>query len=106
MKRPVLLLAIVFLLIAGMACHKKEPIPVANFTLHNSDELSVPDTVTFKNLSENSPTCEWDFGDKQTSTEMNPVHIYTLPGTYDIMLKAYSESREQWAIKDQKIELK
>ncbi len=106
MKKPFLLL-IGCILVAGMSCHKNEPIPVADFNIyHSSQALSVPDTVTFKNLSQNAPTFEWDFGDHNTSTEANPVHIYTVPGTYDIVLKAYSNSRLQWAIKDQKILLK
>jgi PKD repeat protein len=106
MMRSFGLFAIVFVFMAGVGCHKNEPIPVANFSITSSNDSSVPDTVTFHNLSQNSPTCEWDFGDKQTSTETNPVHIYTVPGTYDIILKAYSESRQQWAFKDQKIKLK
>ena len=28
----------------------------------------------------------WDFGDGQTSTEQNPTHLYTTPGTYTVAL--------------------
>ncbi len=28
----------------------------------------------------------WDFGDSETSTETNPIHIYNDTGTYDVML--------------------
>ena len=100
------LVAIVFVVIAGMSCHKKEPIPVSNFSFTSSNDSIVPDTVTFHNMSENAPSCEWDFGDQQKSTEINPVHIYRSTGDFDIMLKAYSESRQQWAISDQKIVIK
>lgn len=107
MKKPLLLLAIGCSLMAGMGCHKNEPIPVANFALyHSSHDTVAPDTVTFKNLSQNAPTFEWDFGDKKSSTETNPVHIYTVPGNYDVVLKAFSNSRQQWAIRDQTIKLK
>ena len=30
---------------------------------------------------------KWDFGDGTTSTETNPYHVYSLPGTYTIKLK-------------------
>src|SRR5690606_34295681 len=30
---------------------------------------------------------EWDFGDGSTSNEQSPVHKYTLPGTYTVVLK-------------------
>jgi PKD repeat protein len=30
----------------------------------------------------------WDFGDGGTSTEFEPTHVYTAPGTYDVTLEA------------------
>ncbi len=30
---------------------------------------------------------KWDFGDGTTSTETNPYHVYSLPGTYTVKLK-------------------
>ena len=35
---------------------------------------------------EDAPTYAWDFGDGGTSTEMNPTHTYTEPGTYEATL--------------------
>jgi glucose/arabinose dehydrogenase/PKD repeat protein/type 1 glutamine amidotransferase len=32
--------------------------------------------------ADDPPTYEWDFGDGETSTEVNPVHTYTEAGTY------------------------
>lgn len=40
----------------------------------------------FTNLSQNADSYEWDFGDGTTSTEVNPVHEYSQPGTYDVSL--------------------
>jgi LPXTG-motif cell wall-anchored protein len=34
----------------------------------------------------------WDFGDGTTSSEQNPVHIYTEPGVYTVRLKVYDDS--------------
>jgi PKD repeat protein len=46
-------------------------------------------SVTFTDLSTNSPTdWFWQFGDGYNSTEQNPTHIYTYPGTFDVSLVA------------------
>ena len=103
MKKSFLLLASVFLLFAGSGCYKKAAIPVADFSYHGSNDSIVPDTMTFRNLSENASTYEWDFGDSHSSTESDPVHIYTAAGSYTVVLKSYSEKGEQWASKNRKI---
>ena len=42
----------------------------------------VPLTVHFTDTSCGAPESRvWDFGDGTTSTEQNPVHIYTQPGS-------------------------
>ncbi len=47
----------------------------------------IPDQqVFFKNLSENAVSYLWDFGDGETSTEMEPRHQYSNEGFYDITL--------------------
>jgi PKD repeat protein len=106
MKRQFLVLASVFFLFAGWGCYKKVPIPVADFSVHSSNDTIVPDTLTFKNLSQNASTYEWDFGDSHSSTEVNPVHIYIVAGSFTVVLKAYSDSREQWATKSRIISIK
>ncbi|MDR9817470.1 MAG: PKD domain-containing protein [Candidatus Methanoculleus thermohydrogenotrophicum] len=60
--------------------------PIANF-IANVTSGAVPLAVQFTDTSENGPTTwEWDFGDGATSTEKNPVHTYTEPGTYTVTL--------------------
>ncbi|MDW8392970.1 MAG: PKD domain-containing protein [Chitinophagales bacterium] len=44
-----------------------------------------PFTVTFINQSEQGDTYLWDFGDGETSTEVNPTHTYG-PGVYTVSL--------------------
>ncbi|HMS99511.1 MAG TPA: PKD domain-containing protein [Saprospiraceae bacterium] len=59
------------------------PVPDANFTYDiNGNE------VTFTNTSQAGPNANytWDFGDGNTSNEENPVHIYTLDGSYTVLL--------------------
>lgn len=43
-------------------------------------------TVQFEDLSSGADRYSWNFGDGQTSTEVNPVHTYAQPGVYDVTL--------------------
>lgn len=53
----------------------------------NVTQSCAPDSVYFFNLSANSASCIWDFGDgSPTSTVCNPVHTYTSPGVYTVIL--------------------
>jgi len=47
--------------------------------------------LMLKNLSTNAQSFVWDFGDGITSTNFEPIHIYTLEGTYLLKLKAFSD---------------
>lgn len=52
-----------------------------------------PLTVTFKDLSANSPLYwSWDFGNGQTSALQNPATTYSSPGTYTVTLIARNRS--------------
>lgn len=51
-------------------------------------DLAVNGDVTFTNNSAGASTYLWDFGDGNTSTDANPVHTYTTPGTYLVTLEA------------------
>ncbi|GHT51388.1 hypothetical protein FACS189440_20340 [Bacteroidia bacterium] len=42
--------------------------------------------VTFTNTSKYADKYEWDFGDGNTSTQVNPVHAYAEPGAYQVKL--------------------
>ena len=49
----------------------------------------MPLTVQFTDLSTSDGEIRlwlWDFGDGNTSTEQNPIHIYERPGTYTVSL--------------------
>ncbi|MFN0214799.1 MAG: PKD domain-containing protein [Saprospiraceae bacterium] len=62
-------------------------VPVANYnqTVNGS-------TVTFTNTTiGNATSYLWNFGDGNTSTEVNPIHTYANAGTYDVVLTATND---------------
>ncbi len=61
--------------------------PTASFTMDNNEGCS-PLTVNFFNTSSNAYKYVWDFGDGNTSTEVNPEHIFTQGQNYMVKLKA------------------
>jgi len=49
----------------------------------------VPLAVQFSDQTPGTPSAwDWAFGDGGSSTEANPLHIYTVPGRYDVTLDA------------------
>jgi len=72
---------------------QKPVLPVANFKMSTSNG-SAPLSVQFTDLSENAVSWSWDFeSDKNVdSTEKDPVHEYTSPGTYIVNLIVGNEN--------------
>ena len=63
------------------------PPPVAAFTASpTSGVVLLP--VAFSNASTGATNYSWDFGDGNTSTDINPVDVYTNVGTYSVTLTA------------------
>ena len=46
--------------------------------------------AVFKNTSLAGQTWLWDFGDFTTSTAFEPTHLYTVAGTYNVVLTAFN----------------
>ncbi|MFZ4056806.1 MAG: PKD domain-containing protein, partial [Ferruginibacter sp.] len=57
-------------------------VPIANFSYQRNcnDKLK----VIFKDLSIGADIWNWDFGDGQTSTQQDPIHVYANPGLYTV----------------------
>lgn len=74
--------------IAGATVNTANAPPIANFEADvttGCDNL----TVNFTDLTNNMPTnWAWTFGDGGSSTNQNPTHTYTTPGTYTVTLEA------------------
>jgi YVTN family beta-propeller protein len=62
-------------------------LPVANLS-SNITSGYAPQSVQFTDLSKNSTAWNWDFGDGNNSTEQNPVHTYSIAGSYNVTLDA------------------
>ncbi|NHF59524.1 hypothetical protein FK220_009240 [Flavobacteriaceae bacterium TP-CH-4] len=60
------------------------PKVVAGFTFTQNGDTG---TVTFINISEEASSYKWDFGDGDTSTEINPVKTFA-SGTFTVKLEA------------------
>ena len=77
-------LSFLFIIIFESCTNKKvEPItPIANFTF----QLGKNGEVKFINTSQNAGSFHWEFGDSESSTEMNPIHIYKSEKTYKVKL--------------------
>ena len=63
--------------------------PVADFIADTIAASCPPLLVNFENRSQNANTYEWNFGDNSGSSNLeHPPHVYTIPGSYGVMLIA------------------
>ena len=67
--------------------------PIADFKIDRAT-AAVGETITFTNTSQNAATYQWNFGDGNTSTEINATHKYSGVGTYTVSLTAFNNALE------------
>ncbi|NVK64357.1 MAG: gliding motility-associated C-terminal domain-containing protein [Flavobacteriales bacterium] len=70
----------------NMAAFKFELSTIEAVISNPTPIVCLPDPVIFNNNSSNGNAFFWDFGDNTTSTDVNPVHFYSGPGTYNVTL--------------------
>ncbi len=64
-------------------------IPVANFTIANSNQCLTSNSFSFSNTSTGTtPTYTWYFGDGASMASNNATHTYTAAGPYTVTLTA------------------
>ncbi|MHA4894988.1 PKD domain-containing protein [Pedobacter sp. PWIIR3] len=63
--------------------------PLANYDIVKGDDAF---TFQFKNTSKDYARLEWRFGDDSLSTSVNPSHVYSTTGKYQVDLKAFSST--------------
>jgi len=64
-----------------------------NFCLGDNTNFSIDSTAEIESV-------EWDFGDGETSDELEPVHIYDSEGTYHVTATIVQDGEEQIVEKD------
>lgn len=80
-------LLLITLMILGSCSSDKEKIIYIGFAVPDGP-LYAPYEIHLINYTQNATSFLWDFGDQSTSTEFEPVHLYTQPGNYAITLTA------------------
>lgn len=83
------LLALLLVGTAIISCKKDKLETIAGFSF----KVDAADykKVVFTNASQNYDSVSWDFGDGNTSTEINPEHIYATTGAYTVKLSVTGE---------------
>ena len=76
----------VLILASLNSCEEEPQLPVPDFSFNNN--VTAPAVIEFKNESLFSEKYVWDFGDGTASDEESPSHIYYVPGSYTVTLKA------------------
>jgi gliding motility-associated-like protein len=67
------------------------PLPTANFTW--SPNPPTENTITqFTNLSVGATRYLWNFGDGETSTDVNPSHLFNKTDTFAVSLIAFNDA--------------
>jgi PKD repeat protein len=104
----------IFLLLVSGGCKKNEPFPVAAFAYSGSNQFKAPCTVQFTNQSAQAFSFDWWFGTDSSlaginpagSVKKDPVFTYNKPGKFTVTLRAYTDSRKEWATLNQVITIK
>lgn len=86
MKKSILYL-FVMVAIAVSSCSKGENTPFGEPSFEvSSSQLFLGQEVSFTNESQFANFYSWDFGDGSTSDQKDPVHMYSTPGEYKVIL--------------------
>ncbi len=76
----------------NLACFKFELSTIEAIAAQPAPLICIPQSVFFDNNSQNANSFFWDFGDGNTSNAYEPIHAYTTPGTYDVLLVAFDST--------------
>jgi PKD repeat protein len=81
------LFSALFLVFSGLAYGQS---PVAGFTVA-SNQGCAPFSVNFTNTSTGAQSYQWNFGNGNFSTLVNPQNVFIAPGTYTVTLTATAQ---------------
>lgn len=65
--------------------------PLPSFTISSLNGCA-PHSAVFTNTASGAINYEWHFGDGNSSTTSNPVHVFDNPGTYTVSLFAFDST--------------
>jgi cyclophilin family peptidyl-prolyl cis-trans isomerase len=68
--------------------------PFADFQ-YEPKEYQVPTNVSFKNTSKNATNYQWQFGDSDTTSQVDPTHRFLRSGRYKIQLTAIKGNKKK-----------
>jgi len=66
------------------------PPPIVSFTANTTTSCQLPDSVSFTNTTTAGGIYIWHFGDGDTSTAVNPSHLYLTAGSFTVKLVTIS----------------
>ncbi|MFM7644390.1 MAG: T9SS type B sorting domain-containing protein [Sphingomonadales bacterium] len=76
----------------NLACFKFELSTIEAIAAQPAPLICIPQSVFFDNNSLNANAFFWDFGDGNTSSVYEPIHAYTTPGIYTVLLVAFDST--------------
>jgi PKD repeat protein len=88
---------VLFIAFVTVISCKRIPVPEFDYTPFDNPETG--DTIQFLNVSVNADSYDWDYGDGSTSIEINPSHIYSEAGIFEVKLTAYNDHGDDAIVK-------
>ncbi len=79
-------------------------VTVSDFDVSFTESIDML-AVDFMNTSESSTVISWDFGDGNTSTMENPMHVYAAPGNYTVTLTVETPCGVQTFVRNVLVEM-
>ncbi|MCS4435623.1 gliding motility-associated C-terminal domain-containing protein [Aquiflexum gelatinilyticum] len=80
----------IFVDYSNIAAKDRLGFDVKKLQLNTEDEILVDDQLKFESkISEEFIAWEWSFGDGTVSLEKDPIHVFKMPGEFEVVLKAY-----------------
>jgi PKD repeat protein len=61
--------------------------------------------VAFESLARNAKKWSWDFGDGATSTDLDPVHLYSEPGLYTVKLSVENDVNRDEKVRERYVKV-
>ncbi|MFY0675244.1 MAG: PKD domain-containing protein [Bacteroidia bacterium] len=99
MRTVLSLITVASLALFFQACNNQDPSACFTYSVQRNFN------VQFLNCSEQASRFEWEFGDGNTGSGINPTHQYQNAGTYTVTLKAYFGDKNSGDIVTESIEV-